>query len=175
MVIDEIKSLLKQYEFKIITEPDYERAMEVYNTNPQYFMLTDEKEATLEDMRTATNHVPPNFKIDNKFFISIWEDDNCAGILDFLVGYPEQSCVWIGLLMIHGKMQGNRIGSQIANAVVEASRNKGYTSVQLGVLDNNIRALKFWGKLGFEKIRESQVKREVKPDWNVIVMEKRAV
>lgn len=63
----------------------------------------------------------------------------------------------------------------LINAVLETSQNKGYTSVQLGVIDNNAKALEFWEKLGFGKIRESKVEQEGKSDWNIIVMKKRMV
>jgi len=172
-MIDEIRRILSEYETNTITKANYDQVMKVYKTNQEYFLLTEGKVADIEDCLATINEVPPSFDPKDKFFVGFWKDGNCVGVLDFLVEYPDQSCIWIGLLLIDGKLHRKQIGSKIVNAVLEASKIKGYASVQLGVVDTNIRGLKFWGKQGFEKTRASRVERKNKPDWNVIVMEER--
>lgn len=173
-MISEIQALLKEnaFEIKPITKFDCEQVMAIFRTNPEYFLLTGGKEAEIEDFLVMIDEAPANFDLRNKYFVGVWENGNCLGVLDLLKGYPNRNCIWIGLIMIHGLLQRRQIGHTIVSAIFEAAKIMGYDAVQLGVVDNNEKALRFWEKLGFEKIRESRVKHTDKPDWNVIIMEK---
>lgn len=172
-MIDEIKRQLSKYEIIRITESNFEQVMEVYNTNQKFFIITDGKETTSENSIKDISAIPPDFDIANKIYISIWEKDKIIGVLDLLKGYPEQNCAWIGLLLIHGELHGKRIGSNIVAAVLEAAKNTGYETVQLGVIENNLQGLKFWDKHGFKRIRESKNSSDSATSLKIVIMEKR--
>lgn len=170
-MINEIKNILTEYEIKTITKQNYMQIMEVYNTNQEYFLLSGGKTAKPEDCLESIDLVPPDFNRENKIFVGIWINDRIIGVLDLLVGYPLQSCIWIGLLIIHGELHSKHIGGQIVNAILSASKSAGYKSIQLGVIDSNLDGLRFWQRYGFKKIRESKLKQDSRTDLNVIVME----
>jgi len=92
-----------------------------------------------------------------------------VAVLDLLLGYPEPSCVWIGLLLVHGALHGIGHGGRIADAVEEAAANAAFEKVQLGVVRENEPGLRFWRKRGFVALRESQTERA----QHLIIMEKR--
>ena len=170
-MIAEIKNLLLEYEIKTITLENCEDVMEVYNTNQDFFMLSSGRAATIEDCRNDINTVPP-FSFDEKVFVSLWRDGCCVSVLDIIVGYPKEAYIWIGFLLIHGEWHRKQIGTEIVNAILKAAENKGCVCVQLGVLEDNEKGRKFWEKLGFEKIRESKIEEEGKPEQNIIGVEK---
>lgn len=172
-MIDEIKRRLKEYEINTITQSNFTQVMEIYNTNQDFFLLTENKEVQLEECIRDIGAVPPNFDIGKKIYISIWKNGKIVGVLDLLTGYPTQCCIWIGLLLIHGELHGKNIGSRIMTAVFEASKAVGYESIQLGVIENNIAGINFWHKHGFEKIRESKMEQDNIKAINITVMEKR--
>lgn len=171
-VIEELKKRIEGYDIKPITEENYMEVMGVYESNQEYSKLSEGREVEPEDCLSCIREIPPGFDLSSKFFVGLWENNKAAAVLDFLIGYPNKENVWIGLLMIHGDMQGKSLGRKIASAVFEATENMGFSSVQLGVLDNNIKALSFWEGLGYKRIRERKTVREDGFDWNVIIMEK---
>jgi len=159
-----LKKQLPEYELAPITKSNFKQIFEVYDTNQDYNVLAEGKKSTIESSMKNIDEVPPNFDIKQKVFVSIWKGNSVYGVLDFLIGYPDKTCVWIGLLMIHGKLHGQKIGSKIASAVENAAKIGGYKSIQIAVLENNTKGLAFWRKHGYERIRDK---------GNRIVMEKR--
>jgi len=174
-MIDEIRRLLNEYEIITITKSNFDQIMEVYNTNQEFFLLTEGKEVKAEDCIKDKEAVPPDFDIKKKIYISIWKNGKIVGILDLLIGYPTQYCVWIGLLLIHGELHGKKIGSMIVTAVLEATKAIGYKSVQLGVIENNVAGISFWHKHGFEDIRKSKIEQDNIKTLKIVVMEKQIV
>jgi len=162
-MLDEIKKRLHGYKLEVITKLNFEQVFEVYNSNQKFFQLTDGKDATIESSVNDIDAVPPGFDVKQKVYVGICKDDSTVGVLDLLKGYPTQTCVYIGLLLVHGKFHGNKIGSKIVEAVASASKIAGYKSIQLGVIANNIAGINFWQLHGFEEIRTAQ---------NIIVMER---
>lgn len=161
-MLDELKRLLPGYEISAVTKENFARIYDVYDTNQEFFMLTQGERVTMESGMRDIEAMPPGFDAARKIYIGIWENGKAIGVLDLLEGYPEKSCVWIGLLMIHGGLHGRKIGSGVTAAVLAAAKAAGYKSVQLGVMDNNAAGMAFWRKHGFEELRIKD---------NIIVME----
>jgi ribosomal protein S18 acetylase RimI-like enzyme len=163
MMLDELKKQLVGYEIATITRQSFGHVFEIYDTNQDFFLLTQGKKATIESSINDIDSIPPNIGIEQKIFVSIWADGKAIGILDLLKDYPEQNYLWIGLLLIHGDMCNKKIGSKIVAAILNASRIEGFKFVQLGVMENNVRGMAFWKKCGFAKVRTKE---------NIIVMER---
>ncbi|MCL2840699.1 MAG: GNAT family N-acetyltransferase [Defluviitaleaceae bacterium] len=162
-MINEIKKQLKDYDIVNITEQNFAQVFEIYETNQDFFLLTQGKKASIESSVNDIVAVPPNFDFQQKIYISLWKEGKIIGVLDLLQGYPTQTCIWIGLLLIHGHLQGGAIGSKIVNALLDVFKNAGYKRVQLGVIENNTKGISFWQKHGFSKIRMTE---------NIVVMER---
>jgi len=90
--------------------------------------------------------VPDGFGMEGKNFVGLWKDGKPIAVLDFLVGYPNPDCVWVGLLLVHGSLKGKSIGTGIINAVTQTV---GMKDIMLGVIATNTRGIDFWRKLGF--------------------------
>lgn len=165
-MLNEIKSRLVEYEIAAITNQNFERVFEVYDTNQDFFLLTQGEKATIESSINDIDALPPNCNIAQKIYISIWEDGKVVGVLDLIEEYPEQTSFWIGLLLIHGNLHSNKIGSRLVNTVLKAAKVAGYNSAQLGVIKNNTRGISFWQKHGFDIFRHS---------GNIVVMARRIV
>lgn len=166
-----LKSLLHAFEIIDITASNFEPVMAIYDSNHAFFIQTEGKEATLENSLQDIHAIPPGFEIANKIYVGIWENGEIVGVLDMLLGYPAAHCVWIGLLLIHGHLHGKRYGSRIVMAIFAAAKIDGYTSIKLGVIDNNETGIRFWDKHGFKKIRESTTERNGVTPLRIVVME----
>ena len=163
-MLSELKKQLCEYEVRAITMQNFEQVFEVYGTNQDFFLLVRGEKATMENSIYDIDAIPPNCVIEQKIYISIWEDGKVIAVLDLIEGYPEQTSCWIGLLLVHGDSQGKKIGSKIVHAILNAAKASGYQSVQLGVIENNVKGIDFWQKHGFTTFRHS---------GNIVVMTKR--
>ena len=162
-MLDEIKSQLMEYDIIAIKKENFGQVFEVYDTNQNFFLLVQGKEATIENSINDIDTIPPNCAIEQKIYISIWKNGNVVGVLDIIEKYPTQSCFWIGLLLIHSNFQGKKIGSAITKALLNAAKIAGYKTAQLGVIESNEKGVSFWKKHGFNILRHSD---------NIVVMVK---
>lgn len=165
-MLDEIKKQLTEYEIANITNENFGQIFSVYDTNQDFFMLTQGKKATIESSISDIEAIPPNCVIAQKLYIGIWENDKAIGVLDIIQEYPEQTSFWIGLLLINGISHSKGIGSKIVCAILNAAKIAGYKSAQLGVIDTNAKGIAFWQKHGFSTFRNS---------GNIVVMSKSIV
>jgi len=163
-MLDELKKQLSDCEITTISKHNFEQVFEVYDTNQEFFLLTQDRKATLDSSINDIDAVPPNCGAEQKVYVSIWKSGKIVGVMDLIEGYPEETAFWIGLLLIHGDMQGKSIGSKIVRAVLNAAEASGYESAQLGVIENNAKAISFWQKHGFNVLRYS---------GNIVVMARR--
>ncbi len=160
-MFDEMKRQLSEYEIVPISRQNFEKIFEVYETNQPYFLLTQGDKASIESSVGDMDALPPDCVVEQKMYVSLWKNGKAVGVLDLIEKYPEPTGFWIGLLLIHGDLHGQRLGSEVVRAILNAGKAAGYRSAQLGVIENNIKALSFWQKHGFERFRHS---------GNVVVM-----
>jgi len=158
------------YELRPITKENVRYCMEVYDSNQDFFILTEGKPATLQSCMANINAMPPGFSKWNKFYVSFWEDNNCVAVMDFLKGYPDRECLYLGLLLVHKHWQGKGVGKRIVNAVLGVAGREGMTRARIAVCDKNTVGIKFWSGLGFaETGRSTATVGDI--TMNVIVME----
>ena len=165
-MLEVIRKQLIEYEIAIITRENFEKVFEVYNTNQNFFLLTQGSKTTVESSINDIDALPPTCDVSQKIYVSICEQDKIIAVMDLITGYPEETTIWIGLLLIHGDMQGKKIGSRIVNAVLDAAYATGSKSAQLGVIESNTRAVVFWQKHGFEIFQQSD---------NIVIMARKLV
>jgi len=129
--------------FHLITEDLLDIALEILNSNPHYNILVNGNPSrTLEEVRNEfINQITESYliKLNNKYI----------GIIDFLEDNPNDSCSWIGLLMIHGDYHSIGYG-RIAYLLFEAElKKRNLTNVRIGILKENTEAKRYWTSLGF--------------------------
>ena len=154
-MLNELRNQLTEYEILTITKQSFKQVFEVYENNQEFFLLTQGKKATIESSICDIDALPPNCDIDQKIYISIWEDGRAVGVLDLIMNYPEKSSLWIGLLLISSKLHGRKIGSRLVSAVLSAAKEVGHEFAQLGVIESNIKGINFWQKHRFEASRHN--------------------
>jgi len=154
-MIEKMQYYIDEYNIKAITPENYEQTMVVYESNQDFFITTEGSPATKDGCLANITSVPPGFDIINKYYIGFWKKEQCVAVMDFLLGYPNQDCVYIGLLLIHKKEQQKRLGRRIVEILVWVSKNAGFKHIHLAVLSGNEKALSFWERMGFEQAGQS--------------------
>ena len=99
--------------------------------------------------------------------VGAFKDDELVAIMDLIVNYQKNNTCYIGLFMIDIEKQNRGIGSKIINELFVYLYNKGFQGVELGYVEQNMQAKRFWLKNGFEIIGSQQ--QEL---FNVICMRK---
>jgi len=154
-MIDKLKEWLADYEVKVITRCNFEEVFGVYDTNQDFFLLTQGSVATIESSAGDVDALPPDCDAGQKLYVGIWQNSRAVAVLDVIERYPEQTSFWIGLIIVHGDLQGARLGSAVVDAVIGAAKTVGYETARLGVVQNNLKGIAFWQRHGFETTRTS--------------------
>ena len=144
-----MRRTLMPYEIVVITESNHGDVWDIFNTNQNYFMVAHGKAADKGSVLYALSQVPPNFDVANKYFVGVWHGGKAIAVIDLAVGYPNPDCLWLGLLLVHGDLQGKSIGAKIADGIVKAAQMIGFGNIRLGVAEANIGAIRFWNKMHF--------------------------
>lgn len=159
MLLEDIKQKLKLNHLEV-KDNKYEDIFDLYKGNEEYSKLSNNYPITMGNVKKDIEDIPSFIDITHKHFISIYNIHNeLVAVLDIIDGYSFQdknnkNVIWIGLLEIDINMHNIGLGSLIMNALFDACKKNSKTIVQLGVIKENISALAFWKKIGFEVFRE---------------------
>lgn len=69
--------------------------------------------------------------------------------MDFIVSFPEEDTIFIGLFMMDVKESGKGKGSFIINEILAAFKKEGYKKARLAYMKGNSQSRRFWEKCGF--------------------------
>jgi ribosomal protein S18 acetylase RimI-like enzyme len=118
---------------------------------------TGEAEDREESMQSALDggDLPPNGS--KEFFrlqsVRLKETGELVGFLDLYHGYPTADIFWVGLLIIAPKFQKAGYGKELVCGLKETLRKLGgFRVMQLGVALKNWPAIRFWTRVGFDRI-----------------------
>lgn len=140
---------------------------EIMNSNPFFNRISKDKER-LTQADVEAEHRDAAAAGAERFVF--YEQDRPAGIIEYLMINPNDSCAWIGLLVIHRGCQGKGFGREALAWYDAAMRERGVASHRLGVLADNHPAHAFWRSQG-----AAEVKPAVLPDGKPILVYERTV
>ncbi|SJZ44618.1 Acetyltransferase (GNAT) family protein [Pilibacter termitis] len=163
MLLHKIRHFLSEYKIEKITNDNFSKVFEIYSQNHDYFLLTQGSEATYEESIKDITALPPNCDLKQKQYFCLSQKNKIVAVVDVIESYPDPNTIWIGLLLIDKEQQGKNIGTKIVTGILSSAKLSGYKTVQLGVITNNLKALKFWEKQGFRSFRHHE---------NIVVMAK---
>jgi len=85
----------------------------------------------------------------NHHVLAYYDNMNLIGFTDIYIGYPDKSCLWIGLMVIDKKYRQQGYGSKIIDTLIKKFPNLSYG---IGVDTKNLIGVKFWHKQGFREL-----------------------
>jgi|LAHS01.1.fsa_nt_gb GNAT superfamily N-acetyltransferase len=172
MLLEDIKHDLKLNQLEV-KDNNYEDIFDLYKGNEEYAKLSNNYPITMENIKRDVEDIPPLTDITHKHYISIYNIHNeLVAVLDIIDGYSFQdknnkNAIWIGLLEVDTNKHNIGLGSLIINTLFDVCKKNSKTIVQLGVIKENINALAFWKKSGFEVFREGS-----NGEFDLFIMEK---
>ena len=112
--------------------------------------------------------LPEGKSLEDKFYIGFFENDSLIAIMDFILSFPKEDTVFIGLFMMDSKESGKGKGSAIIAEAFTAWKRAGYKKVRLAYMKGNMQSRNFWRKCGFT---ETGVEKE-NEQGVAVIMEK---
>ena len=143
-----ISQLSTKYKIKKMGEEDVSGILHLENGNPLYFAYCPPKpcrETVLNDLKA----LPEGKSLEDKFYIGFFENDRLIAIMDFILSFPEEDTIFIGLFMMDSKESGKGKGSAIITEALSAWKSGGYKKVRLAYMKGNMQSRSFWRKCGF--------------------------
>jgi ribosomal protein S18 acetylase RimI-like enzyme len=108
------------------------------------------------DAQSTLLFVPEGMAPDDKVVFGVWVDGELVGVLDLLLRYPDQETVYLGLLLIDRRWQGQGIGAAACQALEQEvpARWPWARRLRLSVVRTNDQVLGFWRRMGFAETGE---------------------
>lgn len=103
-------------------------------------------------------------KIGNPLYVLAWEEDELLGYVN-VFHYPDfRNKFFIGELFVIKQKRGSGIAKELYKYVAKQAKNRKKGVLHVTVSSRNKRALAFFKKMGFKKIRSKFVNLEVEID-----------
>lgn len=161
-----IKNLSKDYKVEKLTEDDVETIYNLCQGNKlfyRYCQAEPSREQILSDLYIR----PEGLSKDDKYYLGFFKDEVLVAVLDILDGYPDEETCFIGFFMVNILFQGQGIGSEIIENLLEYIKKVGKGKVRLGIDKGNPQSKAFWQKNGFKVIKEVE-----RPGGTILLAEK---
>jgi RimJ/RimL family protein N-acetyltransferase len=154
------------------SEEEIAEVQRVLEEAPSYSLNISGKLPSPKDAKEMFSSIAPGIDYKDKFVFGIYLDNNLIGCIDLCRGYPDESNVTLGLLLLSEKYQRKGFGRQAHNKLEEIIKGwKIFEKIRIGVLITNQEVLPFWKKMGYiEKDRKPYKHGDIETE--VIVLDK---
>lgn len=139
-------------------ESDSEELQKVYDS-VRYLLdwegKTKEYDSSFMKNLLAHPDYPPNGHRDNLRIQTIRERNSqeVVGVLEIYHGYPNKNIFWVSMLQIKKEYQKLGYGQEVMNHLIEQVEQLNlFSSMQCAVYLKNWPGIRFWTKLGFNRI-----------------------
>ena len=145
---------LAGYEIEGLIGNDAPRLVRLYQACSDYVLLERGELPSSASARKEFESFPPNRTEADKFVFGLKAVDGAfGGLLSCDRDYPQAGCWWIALLMIDKALRGQGVGRALCSDFFNWLKSQQVNRVELGVLADNVQALRFWQGQGFELVR----------------------
>ena len=135
----------------------------VWTLNEQcsdFFVLQNGAPADEDEAQKIFSEVPPGRSVDDKLPIGFFDSNGAlAGLIDTLRNYRVDFDWWISLIVLAPALRNAGLGSALYGAFENYALKSGAKRLLLAVLDDNIRAQRFWSQHGFRKVKHHPPQR----------------
>lgn len=134
----------------------------VQNIGRQTFSETFAESNSEEAMKTyleesfSTEKITSELNNPDSYFFIAWEEDNPVGYLKLNSGpaqteLQDDTSLEIERIYVKKSHHGQKVGQLLYNQALETAKNLNKSYLWLGVWEENLRALNFYRKNGFEQ------------------------
>lgn len=158
--------VIKDYRIKQLTKADYAIVKKLCEKCSDYYLMSGGTLITEDGINEIFNELPPNKRMEDKFLLGVFSDNDLIGLIDIVRGYPSDEEWMLGLLLLEPKQRGHGLGRNIHVALMNWAKDQKAKTFRIGVIATNNRALNFWERLGYKKI--DQVSMDIVSKTHVV-------
>jgi ribosomal protein S18 acetylase RimI-like enzyme len=104
--------------------------------------------------------IPSGHALDDMLKLGVRDGGGVLlGLIDVARKYPQPGVWYIGLLLIDPTMRNRGMGRDVVRALKGEAMRNGATRIMLSVVEENVRALRFWQAQGFRVVRKLPTRR----------------
>jgi len=129
-----LKYIKNKFILGTVTEDLLEKVLNIYETNEEYFKISMNGKPSIESIIEDKNDIPPGSNFQDKYYKIISINSQDIGIIDYIINYPDEDTVYIGLFMINGDFHRQGYGKAFIEEFTANMKGKGYHRLRLGVL-----------------------------------------
>ncbi|WP_176694410.1 hypothetical protein [Paraliobacillus sp. PM-2] len=111
MFIDTLKNTFTDYDVVRNSEHNVEDVYNLVKENKYFLENTQSQDISLQECYEDITDLPPGKDISSKTYISFYQNNKCACVIDFIMNYPVIDTGYIGLFIIATNMHGKETGS----------------------------------------------------------------
>ena len=104
------------------------------------------------------------YKRENYFLYCIRKDDQIIGWLSIYLEYQQKDTVYLSVLYIKEAYRSNGIGAEIIDALTRRLSDGQFKTIKTHCSLRNALSLRFWVKVGFDRIFEIECTDNLYPD-----------
>ncbi|WP_192929870.1 GNAT family N-acetyltransferase [Alkaliphilus serpentinus] len=163
-----------KYKIKILSGEDIGDINDLCNRAEDYFLMVDKKLPDENTSMELLKDIPPSKTLEDKFLLGVYSysDNKLIAIVDILRDFHKAGEWMIGLLLLDKEKRKIGLGRAIQSFIEEWVKEQGGSTLKIGVLEINNKAMEFWCKTGYKEYK--RVNMEFGGvDEVVIAMEKR--
>ena len=155
------------------TSKNSELLQNIFKNSPEYFRNVSGAMARAGDGENVFKALPSNFKKENKHVLGIEFNATLIGVIDCLIGYPNEATAYIGLLLLSEEYHSIGLGKLSYNLLEDHLRTfPRIKKIRLAVVESNNQVLKYWEKMGFILTGEVKSYSNLLVESQSILMEK---
>ena len=157
-VLEALGQRLPQFEIRSVGEEDLTTVLALMEGNAPYYEIQSQEMPSLRSIREDMAALPPRCTQEQKHYVGLWQDGKLVGVLDLVEGYPRERTLWVGFLMVAAPLHRQGVGRTIVQALPGAAADAGMDSIRLGCLKGNTKGHDFWLAMGFQDLRDGEVR-----------------
>jgi GNAT superfamily N-acetyltransferase len=159
----------ENYEIRLLGARNEAELQDLCERCHEFALLTEGQLPGLKAGFDILNDLPPVKEMEDKRVLGVYDEGLLAAVVEMVKDYKTVGEWIIGLLLIDPEKRGNGLGSAIHDYIIEYVSQNGGSLLRIGVIEENIRGMNFWKRMGYHEVERKVQSFGIK-EHTVIVM-----
>jgi len=156
------------------TKENVKLVQQVLEGAPEYSKIISGNLPSKDEGEDIFTELPPKMEFKNKFVIGVYLENKMIGVIDYVVGYPDEKTIYLGLLLLKEEYQNQKRGTEVYQELENIFKmNSTIEKIRLSVVETNTKGISFWTKMGFHLTGEIKPYENKNMKCQVLLMERR--
>lgn len=127
----------------------------LFDANPLYFRTINGRDALPDEAQTEFDELPPpHLSYGRRWIAGVYDRTGAlAGVLVVLSDFCATGVWHLSLFLLATRLHGQGLAGALHLALQDWARRQGARWLRLGVIVGNVRAERFWERMGYAEVR----------------------